>query len=183
MGQAKQLIDWHGQPLVRHVASTALAAGLSPVVVVTGASGDRVRQAVEDLPVILAHNPLWETGQSASIRAGLRVLPPETGAAVFLLVDQPQVPATLLRSLVELHAETLAPIVAPLVGGQRANPVLFDRFTFSEFSAIQGDTGGRALFARYPVIWLEWHDESLVLDIDTVEDYHRLLALEGRSHL
>ena len=35
-GQPKVLLDWHGQPLIRHVSKTALKAGLNPVVVVTG---------------------------------------------------------------------------------------------------------------------------------------------------
>ena len=59
--------------------------------------------------------------------------------------------------------------------GQRANPVLFDRNTFADLLQLQGDIGGRALFSRYPVAWLEWHDPAVLQDIDTPEDYRRLL--------
>ena len=41
-GQPKQLLDWRGEPFVRVVAQTALEAGLSPVLVVTGANADEV---------------------------------------------------------------------------------------------------------------------------------------------
>jgi molybdenum cofactor cytidylyltransferase len=160
--------------MVRTVASNALAAGLSPVIVVTGAFHEGVSQAVADLPVTVIQNPEWETGQSSSVRAGLVGLPAETGSALFLLVDQPQVPVELMRSLVALHAETLIPIVAPRVDQRRANPVLFDRLTFPDLMGIQGDVGGRVLFSRYPVSWLDWEDENLLLDIDTEEDYHGL---------
>ena len=51
-GQPKQLLDWKGQPFVRVVAKTALEAGLSPVVVVTGANAEQVELAVKDLNVI-----------------------------------------------------------------------------------------------------------------------------------
>ena len=39
MGHAarKPLLPWRGEPFIRHVARTALAAGLSPVVIVAGA--------------------------------------------------------------------------------------------------------------------------------------------------
>jgi molybdenum cofactor cytidylyltransferase len=84
----------------------------------------------------------------------------------------------VLRSLVELHRQTLAPVVAPLVGGQRGNPVLFDRVTFASLARLQGEAGGRALFSRYPPLWLPWHDTSLLLDVDTEEDYRRLLAAD-----
>lgn len=175
LGQAKQLLPWRDQPLVRHVARTALDAGLSPVVVVTGFAASEVTSALEDLPLVFEHNPNWEAGQSASICAGVRATPAETGAAVFLLADQPQVPAELVRGLVEIHARTLSPLVAPLVDGQRANPVLFDRLTFPDLMSLTGDVGGRVLFSRHHVSWLTWHDSGISLDVDTLEDYQRLL--------
>lgn len=181
LGRPKQLLDWQGEPFVRRIARTALAAGLAPVVVVTGAHGAKVRAAVEDLPVVPLDNPDWESGQSSSIIRGVRSLPAETGAAAFLLSDQPQVPAPLIRQLVGLHARTLASIVAPQTGGRRANPVLFDRRTFPDLLALRGDTGGRAIFARHPVAWMPWHDETLLLDVDTEEDYRRLLETEERA--
>ncbi|NUM44846.1 MAG: putative selenium-dependent hydroxylase accessory protein YqeC [Anaerolineales bacterium] len=81
LGQAKQLLDWQGKPLVRHMAEVALEAGLSPVVVVTGAFGEAVAEAVRDLPVIVAQNPDWEGGQSTSVKVGLAALPREVGGA------------------------------------------------------------------------------------------------------
>jgi molybdenum cofactor cytidylyltransferase len=174
-GQPKQLLDWHGKPFVRQVADTALAAGLSPVVIVTGANAEQVEAAVRDLPLTINHNPNWQTGQSSSLQAGLRAIPSETGAAIFLLADQPQVTPTVLRALVERHSLDLSPIVAPQVQGQRANPVLFDRVTFPDLMSLRGDSGGRAIFPKYPVTYLPWQDEILLADIDTPEDYRKLV--------
>lgn len=179
LGQPKQLLDWHGKPLVWHAACKALNSGLSPVLVVTGAHAAEVETALQDLPVIITHNPDWQAGQSTSVVRGVGELPPETGSVIFLLSDQPQVSETLIRSLQDLHRQTLAPIVAPLIGGRRANPVLFDRVAFPDFSSLSGDTGGRALFSRYRIEWLPWHDETLLLDVDTPEDYQRLLEMEA----
>ncbi len=193
-GQPKQLLDWHGKPFVRQVAEMALAAGLSPVVIVTGANAEAVETAVRDLPVTVARNADWQSGQSSSIQTGLRLLtlpppslrdtspksfgfgggPEGVGAAIFLLADQPQVTPTVLRALVERHSLDLSPIVAPLVAGQRANPVLFDRITFQELMTLTGDVGGRAIFSNYSPTYLPWHDESLLVDIDTPEDLNRL---------
>jgi len=177
-GQAKLLLPWRGEPLVRHSARTALQAGLSPVVVVAGAELEGVRQALEGLAVQVVHNPDWEAGQSTSVRAGLRALPEACGGAVFLLADQPQIPASLIQALVETHTTTLTPLVAPMVDGKRGNPVLFDRELFPELLSLSGDTGGRALFSRYPVVWIPWHDAAPLLDVDTPEDYRRLLEMQ-----
>ena len=173
-GGPKQLIDWFGQPMVRHVARTALAAELDPVVVVVGAHQDGVRRALEGLPVIVVDNPDWAAGQSSSIRAGVEALPGETGAAIFLLSDQPQAPERLLSTLVETHRQSLSPVVAPRAGGRRTNPVLFDRQTFADLLGLTGDVGGRALFSKYRITWVEWLDDRLAMDIDTPEDYRRL---------
>ena len=211
-GQAKQLLDWRGEPFVRAVARTSLEAGLSPVIVVTGANAEKIEAAVRGLDIKTVRNTDWKSGQASSIRAGLVGLPsspaakepvagvgnlaqikqteipysPENtqagskrdrvGAAVFLLADQPQVTTSVLRALIEKHAEGLHPIVAPMVMDQRANPVLFDRVTFRDLASIGGDVGGRAIFDRYRVEYLPWHDDRLLLDVDTPEMYQRLVS-------
>lgn len=179
MGQPKQVLAWRGRPLVWHAARAALLSGLDPVVVVTGHAAGQVQAALQGLPVQFAHNPAWEAGQSASVIAGLQALPPDCGGALFLLADQPQVSPELIRALAEAHAADLAPLTAPLVDGRRANPVLFDRVTFPDLLALTGDTGGRALFSRYRVAWVPWLDSQAALDVDTPEDYRRLVERDG----
>ncbi|MFO8037612.1 MAG: selenium cofactor biosynthesis protein YqeC [Anaerolineales bacterium] len=174
-GRTKQLLPWRGEPLVRHVAKTALATGLDPVIVVTGAEGTEVEKAVADVDVQFIHNPSWALGQSTSLQAGLSALSSQVGCAVFLLADQPQIPAALVRALKETHAKTHAPIIAAKVEGQRANPVIFDRDVFPALMALAGDVGGRVLFDRYPTVYVPWDDTSIRLDVDTPEDYQRLL--------
>lgn len=175
MGQPKQVLPWKGKPIIRHLAQTAIDAGLQPVIVVSGAASAEVERALLDLPVLLAFNPQWSTGQSTSVKTGLQQVPPETGAAIFMLADQPYTSRELIKGLVELHAATLSPLVAPEVQGQRANPVLFDRRTFEDLLTLEGDVGGRPLFSRYRATWLPWVDASILLDIDTPQDYRRLL--------
>jgi len=178
MGQPKPLLLWRGKPFICHVARTALDAGLTPVVIVIGAHADEVRPALVDLPVEIVYNSNWAEGQSTSVQAGLRGLPPETAAAIFLLADQPHIPAALVHALLEQHVQTGAPIIAPLIGEQRGNPVLFDRSTFPDLMSLHGDAGGRLIFSRYPAAYVPWHDPNLLLDVDTLEDYERLLSSE-----
>jgi molybdenum cofactor cytidylyltransferase len=175
-GQPKQLLDWRGEPFVRVVAQTALNAGLSPVIVVTGANAVDVESKIKDLPVIIVRNENWQSGQASSIRTGVKTLPEETGSAIFLLSDQPQIHTSVIRALTETHATELHPIVAPLVMmEQRANPVLFDRVTFPDLLKLEGDIGGRAIFSKHHVEYMPWHDDRLLLDVDKAEDYQRLI--------
>jgi molybdenum cofactor cytidylyltransferase len=177
-GRPKQLLDWHGNPLIWHVAQKALRAGLSLVIVVCGREKDAIQRALSGLPVEFVHNPDWAQGQGTSVSAGTKAVLPKSGAILFLLADQPQIPVSLIRTLIEFHAQKLHPIIGPLVDGQRANPVIFDRVAFDDLCALSGEAGGRKLFGKYPVQWIPWHDSAPLLDVDTPEDYKRLLELE-----
>jgi len=174
-GKPKQVLDYHGKPFVRMVAETALQAGLKQVVVVSGAHADIVIPTLNNLPVTIIHNPDWQDGQSTSIKAGMSQLSAETGGAIFLLVDQPQVSAELLRALVERHSQDLPAILAPYVFDQRTNPLLFDRVTFPHLRTLQGDTGGRQIFSKFSPRYVNWYDRRLLLDVDTPEDYENLI--------
>lgn len=177
-GSPKQLLDWKGKPFVRQIAETALRAGLEPVLVVTGFRHPDVESALRDLPVTIVHNFGYTQGQSASIKAGVEALPSKTGATIFLLADQPQIPVEVVRALTEAHARDLPTILAPLVREERrANPVLFDRVAFPHLLQLTGDTGGRAIFDKFRVSYLPWHDDTLLFDVDKPEDYERLKNL------
>jgi molybdenum cofactor cytidylyltransferase len=184
LGRPKQLLDYQGRPFVRAVSETALAAGLSPVTVVTGDHAGAVAAAVGGLPVEIVQNPDWREGQTSSIRAAIAALPDAVGGAVFLLADQPHLPAGLISGLIAAHARDLPLCVAPSVDGVRTSPTLFDRSAFPPLLALRGDTGGRSVIASFsrgsdggPCARLvPWSDPRILLDVDTEEDYQRLLS-------
>lgn len=183
-GKPKQLLDWHGEPFARVVARKAVESGMKPVILVTGAHADEVGYTVADLGIEIVNSEDWKRGQAGSIKAGLQYLAHGSngfnavGACVFLLVDQPHITPSILQALMEKHAEGLYPILAPMVMDRRANPVLFDRVTFEDLLTLEGDTGGRGIFHKHRVEYLPWHDDRLLLDVDTPEQYQRLIGDE-----
>jgi molybdenum cofactor cytidylyltransferase len=172
-GSLKQLLPWRGKPLAWYALNAALNANLEPIVVVIGAEAARVQEALAREGVHILENPSWADGQSTSMHAGLGVVQDSVEGAILLLADMPLVSDDLLRALVKEHRETLAPLVAPVAGGRRGNPVLFDRRTFSALREIHGDQGGRGLFNQFSAAWVPW-DESIFFDVDDVEDLQQL---------
>lgn len=172
-GQPKILTRWQESTFIRHIAEQALAADLDPVIVVLGAVIKAAKEALCGLDVQIVINRNWARGQSASIQTGLRALKVNR-PVIFLLADQPCVTQTLLRSLVEEYHRTQAAIIAPLVMGKRGNPVLFSPIAFDALRHIQGDQGGRAIFSKFDIHWLEWYDDSVLVDIDTPSDLKKL---------
>ena len=175
MSSPKLLFPWRGEPMIRHVVRTALEANLAPVLVIVDAYSEEIQAAVDGLAVQFIPNPHWEEGQSASIQAGIKALPRETGGAVFLLGDQPQIPAELVCALVDAHSQTREGIIAPLIAGQPGNPVLFDRGRFGDLLKLKGDAGLRQIMEQSAAHGVPWNDPILQLDLDTPEDTQRLL--------
>ncbi len=177
-GSPKQLLNWHGKPLIWHVTQKALQAGLKPVMIVTGAQKNAIQQALTDLPVEYAYNQDWKQGQGTSVKLGTQAVCSRSGGILFLLADQPQIPVALIRALKDAHTQSLNPITGPMIDGQRANPILFDRVTFDDLTALSGEVGGRSIFSKYAVDWITWHDPSPLFDVDTTEDYQCLLEMD-----
>ena len=174
----KLLMPWRGEPLLAHALRAAHQAGLEPIIVVASerVAAARARLRFPGLRWVL--NPHPERGQSSSLRLGLGALPEGAQAVVVLLGDMPLVTAELIRALVARHSVTLAPVVAPLAGARRGNPVLFDRVTFEDLARVEGDRGGRAIFPRFPPVFVP-ADERVLFDVDSEEDYRRLLGMGG----
>jgi molybdenum cofactor cytidylyltransferase len=175
MGQTKLLLPLEGRPVLRHSVELVLAAGLDPVVVVTGREHQALARALEDLPVELVMNAEPERGQASSVRVGIAALPPGTKAALIVLGDQPFLDGRIIPALLAGHAQTGKPIIAPRYREGRGNPVLFSREMFPELLVIHGDQGARSVVERDAGrVALVDFDFPMPPDLDTPEDYERL---------
>lgn len=172
-------MNWQGEPLVRHVVRLAIASKLHQVLLITGSDSDRVEAAVTGLPVTILQNPDWQLGQGSSIRVGVSALAQDVSACLFFMCDQPLIKKEVVTSLVTAYIQGRSKIIAPIYQGKRGNPVLFDRSLFPELSCLEDDEGGRSLFMRHPVSYVESQDDSVLIDIDTLEDYQKLAGGES----
>lgn len=143
--QNKLLATRDGDPLVRRAARTLVDASLEPVVAVVGYEADRVIDALAGLDVTIVRNPDYATGQASSVRAGIRAVASDAAvdAAVVALGDMPFVDVETIETLLAAYESGVGDALAPAYGGDRGNPVLFDRRYFADLQAVTGDTGGR----------------------------------------
>jgi molybdenum cofactor cytidylyltransferase len=175
MGKAKLLLPLDGKPLVRWSVE-GLAPHVDFVLVVTPPDDAALRRALEGLDVRFVANPHPEAGQGASIAAGVAVLPPDTDAVVIALGDQPRLPAGVLPALLETFRREGKPIAAPLYKGTQGTPVVFASSVFGELRVLDGDAGARAVVRRDPARVARLAlDVDMPLDVDTPEDYARLV--------
>jgi len=175
-GAQKLLAPFGASTVVRTVVDTIRLVGVDFLVVVGGPGGAAVRAAVGGPPVLWAENAEPDRGLSSSIATGLAVLPPNVGAVLMVLGDQPTVSVQVVERVVAAWREGGGPVVAPRYRGLRGNPVLFDAALFESLGALAGEHGARDFIAADPArVTMVDVAEPPPMDIDTPSDYDELL--------
>lgn len=177
MGRNKLLLRLEGEAIVRRAARRALAAGLSPVIVVLGHDAGIVAPELEGLPLQIVLNPDHAEGIHTSRRAGLAAVPSDAGAAVVLLADMPFVTEQMLATLVARYRNSDALLVNSDYAGEIAPPNLYDRELFAEIAGQQGEGRAAQVARRHAnaalvVVW----PAAALGDLDLPEDYERASA-------
>jgi molybdenum cofactor cytidylyltransferase len=114
------------------------------------------------------------------VRVGIESLPEKCAAAVFLPADMPLLRSEDVAALVARFERTGASIVVAVdEQGERAHPVLFARRLFPRLVALSGDESGQGLIHEH---WAQAEKVTVPrrrsVDVDTEEDYRRLLTEE-----
>jgi CTP:molybdopterin cytidylyltransferase MocA len=180
MGRNKLLLEIGEQPLIRHVIEAASEGGCHTVLVVY--SDEAVRTAVGKAAVAVS-NPDAASGQASSLRVGLQALPAEMEGAMILLGDQPLVGSRTVSALLRTwRREGARPAVAASYGGQDGwrPPVVLERSLWPDVMALTGDAGARQLFQNRPDLVETVLAGGRPDDVDTPEDYDKIVRLFPR---
>lgn len=177
MGKNKMLLELDGESLIRRAAKRALAAGLSPLVVVVGHEADRLRAELKDLPLVFAVNPAYTGPTSGSLHQGLNALGSDVDAVVVMLGDMVRVTTETLAMLIAAARGTEASLVASRYGEVTAPPLLFRRALFGELLAWTGEGCGKAVVQahKHEAMYVD-RPEALLVDVDTPEDLAAAIA-------
>ena len=181
MGRPKQLLDWHGRPLVVAQIETLLDAGCRPVVVVLGAHANSIRPILPSRSTVqVTTNRYWREGRASSIRTGARSVPPVAEAVIVTSVDQPTEPSVVERLHHALDSDHDALIAVPRHDGRNGHPPMFRSELLPELSAVsERQQGLRQIRRRYAgrTIFVEMDNPIVTLNLNTPEEYQRALEL------
>lgn len=181
MGSAKQLLLYQGESLVNRMVNSAIASVCYPVILVLGANSQHILSQfdkIHESNIKIVENPDWQLGMSSSIRCGIISLLDDDitiEGVVISVCDQPFVNTEIINNLVESYDFTNKPIIACEYGNTLGVPVLFARKYFSELTNLTQDMGAKKLIQIYKndVFTIPFPLGSI--DIDTPQDYQKLL--------
>lgn len=183
MGRPKAFLRLGGRTFLECAVAALRDGGCDAVVVVAGPRGDAAADEIADAAVRLGasatRNPEAESPQVASLRAGLRALGGDVEAAVVTPVDVPRADPEVVRGLIGAFAALRSPVAQPFDGARHGHPVLFARAVWPELMADPLPDGARTVIHAHAAERAEVRVPALPADVDTPDDYRRLLEPEG----
>ncbi len=174
-GESKLLLPWHGTSIVKHVAEKIAAAGFDQFIVVLGSESERVKVQLSSLSCEFVMNPIWSNGQGGSVALGVKKLKNFIDAVMLFVGDQPLLSLELIKAICNAGEQYPEEIIVPGTEFVHGNPVYFNATTFESLSKLQADIGGRSIFKQHSLRLYEWKHTEVFQDIDTPEDYKKLV--------
>jgi molybdenum cofactor cytidylyltransferase len=183
MGRPKPLCTFGNRPALELVLDACGRAGLIRIVVL-GAGAEEIRKGVTFEGAIVVENPDYAKGQTSSLQAGLRALPPKVEAFFLFPSDHPLITADEITPIVLefRRRRNERQIFIPSYNLKRGHPVLFDASLADELLRLPPDTPARTVVNVHQgrVAYVEIPTAAILMDMDTPEDYARCLEEWGK---
>ncbi len=177
MGSPKALLGLEGRTFVARILDALRDAGVpSAVVVVRPDSSELVAEIGRTGFGRAVENARADEGQLSSLLAGLDAVEAPTVRGVLVtLVDVPMITSATIRTLIDRAAVSPAPIVRAVHRGRHGHPVVFARDVFGALRHADPAIGAKAVLRAFSVEDVEVDDPGVTADVDTPEDYQRML--------
>jgi molybdenum cofactor cytidylyltransferase len=178
MGRPKQLLPLGDKTVIKHCVDNIVSALIRRIVVVVRPGAEGTAESLSGLPVRIVVNDDLDSDMAGSVRAGFASLDQSCSAVLVCLADHPLASVETILALMRAHQESPDKIVIPAYNGKRGHPSLFpatvlqEIFIFDTLRDIVRQDEKRVRVIDVP-------DEGVILDMDTKEDYERVLKKAG----
>lgn len=180
-GPNKLLLPFRGRTVLETTLSELCEADIGPVFVVTGHARESIAPILFHFPVQEVLNPDYRRGMTGSIQAAVRAAQAGQGYMI-CLADMPMIGAAAYQLLAE-HFEAHRghnerAILLPRFGETKGNPVVFAAAYRDDILSHPEPEGCKGIVQANAghVCWVDMPDSSVLLDLDTPEDFQTLLA-------
>ncbi len=179
MGSVKQEMPYNGTPLVRHTAQTILECEPVQTIVVVGHRCEAVTALLDELDLLIVHNPNYKKGRMSSVAAGFRAISAECDGVMVCLADQPLIRVADLRFIADEFTKKRNDfIVVPTYNGKRGNPIVAPHAMLRDIEDGELNLGCRRLIENNPqrVTTVAMDSDRVLTDVDTPDDYRRVVG-------
>lgn len=156
-------------------------AGFRDIRVVLGHRANELHPVLEGLGVQRISNDNYADGMFSSVKKGIASLTQEVDGFFLLPVDNPIIQKETLFKLYETFNLGKLGIVYPAFQGERGHPPLISSQYKDKILSWNGDGGLKRLLEYYQEdsVDVETGDPGVLMDMDTPEDYRKMLEYVG----
>ena len=176
MGKPKMLLPWGSTSVIARVVDILIESGVKFPVVVTGRTSQEVKDCLSGRPVGWAHNPDYENSEMLqSLQIGIPLLPEMAGAFLVVLGDQPQIERIVVKQLIQEYRRRNSVLIIPSYQYRRGHPWLVRRDLWPELLSLPAHASLRVFLNAHAsdIVYLNVESPSVLMDLDTPEDYAR----------
>lgn len=175
MGSDKLFLKVNSQTLIERTIKIVKGSKIDNIIIVY--RDKRIKDIAKNQGIISIYNNNAKKGQSESIKLGIKSADERTKGFIFFVGDQPFLSIGVINKIITEFKKRREEIIIPLYNGKRGNPVIFPALLKKELLLINGDIGGREVIKNNLDIvnYIKIHDKYLGIDIDTIEDYKKII--------
>ena len=178
MGEPKALLKIGKTIFVNHIIEVLCGANIKEIVTVLGHNYKQILENInrDNTEIVINYN--YKEGQLSSLISGLEFFQEKDVEGVIVcLVDHPLLSENLVKSMVDAFKMSGKKIVVPVYRGKRGHPVIFSRSIFEQIRNASPEVGAREVLwkNKNDVFELETDDESVLIGINTPEDYKKFI--------
>jgi len=178
IGKNKLLLPFGKHTVIEESLFQLTESGLDEIVVVTGFQMEKIRKLIEDRfgkKIKVVYNENYNAGRGESIKCALRNIDERSDAILFMVADKPSIKSDLIKKALDEFKRKSPLILYVQTPNGRGHPVIFSKALFDDLMEFEGEPTGNAIFEKYRDDTIVIEDESPQIDIDTIEDYNRIV--------
>ncbi|WP_168169730.1 NTP transferase domain-containing protein [Candidatus Izimaplasma bacterium ZiA1] len=174
VGKNKMILKFLNKPLIYHTVKS-MSNVCKSIIIVTGKYQEDYQTILKEFKNIkIVHNELYEQGMFSSVLKGID----NTNNDIFLIPgDYPLVKEFTYKLILQSNGE----IRVPTFSGRRGHPIFISKELIPLLKQ-EGIASNLKVFRdKFEVNYIEVEDQGILLDIDSLTDYEKLLKNHERN--
>jgi len=180
MGKNKLLLPYGDHTVIEESVFQLGRSKIDEFIVITGFERDEVGEKIKrgfSGTKKIVHNENYRSGRSSSIKCAIGNLVEKSDAVLFMVADKPSVKTDLIDRAIASFRQKSPAILYVRTPNGRGHPVIFSRRIFGDLQDLEAEPSGDAIFEKYKDNAIIIDDLNEQIDIDTPEDYRRIMEL------
>lgn len=191
IGKLKPLLILGEKTVIEHMTDNASSEKINEVIVVVGKERERLIAKLTGKRIKIIENPDYKTSDMlASIKYGLQALDDDIDCFFIIPGDMPLISRACYEYMLKMFESSKeSDIVQVSFQGKIGHPILIGKKykkSILNYNGTKGMKGALEPYSSCSTV-LNWHDKSVLMDIDTeyeyeqVKDFYRTKTIPSRS--